>query len=348
MTNNHWSLTTLLYLPVALLLCQASRADDPKSGKREDVKIIKVDGSEPLVGTFSLDRATAFLDRTSMAWTKKHKCFTCHTNFIHLIALSDFEKKPRYYQTVRESLGELVSVRWKEKGPRWDAEVVMAAATLALVDRSGSGELSPVARQALDRVWDVQREDGGFDWLKCDWPPMESDDEYGAAMAAVAWSAAPANYRKTEAASQGRKRLKDYIREQGLKRLHHRGLLVWADRLGGDWLSEEEVGEIKDQILKIQNGDGGWNTPSIGKWKREDDREVDRNSDGYGTGFAIFVLRQAGLPSDHPAIAKGIAWLKANQRASGRWYTRSVSRDNRHYLTHAGTAMAIMALKACE
>jgi squalene-hopene/tetraprenyl-beta-curcumene cyclase len=62
----------------------------------------------------------------------------------------------------------------------------------------------------------------------------------------------------------------------------------------------------------------------------------------------VYVLRQAGVAADDPAVAKGAAWLKANQRESGRWYTRSLNNDNAHYITNAGTAFAVMALKACE
>jgi hypothetical protein len=47
-------------------------------------------------------------------------------------------------------------------------------------------------------------------------------------------------------------------------------------------------------------------------------------------------------------IAGLIAWLKANQRASGRWFTRSLKKDSRHFITHAGTAFAVMALVSRE
>ena len=56
------------------------------------------------------------------------------------------------------------------------------------------------------------------------------------------------------------------------------------------------------------------------------------------------MLRQAGLAADDPAVVKGVAWLKANQRESGRWYTRSLNNDKHHYITHAGTAFAVLAL----
>ena len=58
-------------------------------------------------------------------------------------------------------------------------------------------------------------------------------------------------------------------------------------------------------------------------------------------------LRQAGVAASEEPIRRGVAWLKANQRASGRWFTRSLNSDGRHYISNAGTAYAILALKAC-
>jgi squalene-hopene/tetraprenyl-beta-curcumene cyclase len=99
----------------------------------------------------------------------------------------------------------------------------------------------------------------------------------------------------------------------------------------------------------LQKPDGGWGVVTFGDWERSDDKPPDmESSDGYGTGFAIYVLRQAGIPADDPRIQKGIAWLKANQRESGRWFTRSMWKDSKHYITHAGTAYAIRALVTAE
>ena len=61
----------------------------------------------------------------------------------------------------------------------------------------------------------------------------------------------------------------------------------------------------------------------------------------------LYVLRQAGVPAADKQEQRGAAWLKANQRESGRWFTRSANRDNKHYISHAGTAFAVMALAEC-
>jgi squalene-hopene/tetraprenyl-beta-curcumene cyclase len=106
---------------------------------------------------------------------------------------------------------------------------------------------------------------------------------------------------------------------------------------------------VKD-LLVLQQADGGWSLPSLGDWKGFDGRENDPKapSDGYGTGFVVFMLRQAGVPAKDAAIQRGIGWLKTHQRASGRWFTRSLNTDRAHFITHAGTAFAVMALTACD
>ena len=227
----------------------------------------------------------------------------------------------------------------------------MAAMTLTVVDRNLGKPLSQSAKIALDKMWQVQQPDGGFDWLKCDWPPMESDDQYGAVVAAVAVSAAPRTYLRQKQVRDGIARLQTYLsqsRKQEL-RLHHRAILLWAQSLKSGWLTQKEIDSTIAELTALQIPDGGWNTPSLGKWDREDGGVPDvTTSDGYGTGFAVLMLIKAGMDRDDVVIQNGLSWLKKNQRQSGRWYTRSVSRDSRHFLTHAGTAMAIMAMRACD
>jgi squalene-hopene/tetraprenyl-beta-curcumene cyclase len=70
-------------------------------------------------------------------------------------------------------------------------------------------------------------------------------------------------------------------------------------------------------------------------------------SDGYATGFAIYVARQAGVPADDKVLQRGIAWLRAHQRVSGRWFTPSLGFHRQHLIANAGTAYALLALAAC-
>ncbi len=136
---------------------------------------------EPKAESYSLPAAVAFMDKASQDWTGSRKCFACHTNYVYLMAkpLTESGQVDEAHRAVRAELEKMVEERWEKSGPRWDAEVVMSAAVLAMNDAATTGKLHVTTRKALDRMWKVQRADGGFDWLKCGWPPMESDDDYG-------------------------------------------------------------------------------------------------------------------------------------------------------------------------
>lgn len=302
---------------------------------------------EPLA-SYSLDRAVRFLDSAALDWQKTRQCFTCHTNFAYLMARPHVSADIPAHRQVRAYAEELVVQRWRQKGPRWDAEVVCAAAFLAMNDAATTGKLHPVTRAALDRMWTLQRADGGWNWLKCKWPPMESDDHYGVTLAVIGAGIAPEGYAETEAAQAGLARARRYLREQPPPTLHHKAMLLWASTLVEGILTAEERQTVVSELLALQQPDGGWGLATLGDWARADGSQQDKqSSDGYGTGFVIYVLRLAGLPAQHEQIQRGVAWLKTNQRASGRWYTRSLYKDNKHFISHAGTAFAVMALVSC-
>lgn len=303
---------------------------------------------EPLRKEFSLAAATDFLDAAAADWWQTRGCFTCHTNYSYLQARPGLKKESPVASQMRQHLEDLVEQRWVEKGPRWDAEVIMSGAVLAQHDAATTGKLHETTRKALDRMWTLQREDGGFTWIKCEWPPMEIDDHYGATVALIGVGAAPDNYAATPAAVKGVEKLKAYLAANPPPTLHHKLMILWADSFRLGVATDAERQAWMDELSKLQRDDGGWNVASLGNWERADDSPQDTTtSDGYATGLAIYVLRRSGTPADDPRIARGIGWLKSNQRESGRWFTRSLFKDNKHYLSHAATAMAVLALTSC-
>jgi squalene-hopene/tetraprenyl-beta-curcumene cyclase len=332
-------------ISMALLLAAASvsAADDPVT--LQNVKPVGPHKKSEATASFSMERATRYLDSASLSWQKDHNCFACHTNFAYLYARPLIDAKSPAHQTVRKALEDLVEIRWEKSKPRWDAEVVASAAALAFNDAATTGKLHATTKKALDRMWTVQKKDGGWSWLKCSWPPMENDDHYGATLAAVALGVAPDDYRKTELAQAGLTKMRGYFEKNPPENLHHKAMLLWGNSYLGDLLTAEKKQSYVEELLKTQLADGGWAGGGFGDWRRGDKTTQDKTaSDGYGTGFAVYILRRSGLPKDHPAIDKGIAWLHANQRESGRWWSRSLFRDNQHLLTNAGTAFAVMAL----
>lgn len=305
---------------------------------------------EPVAKEYSLEKATTFLDAACLTWQKERQCFTCHTNYAHLYARPADSENDAAAKEVRRFAEELIEKRWVEHGPRWDAEVIATGAALAFNDAATTKTLHPLTRTALDRMWTVQREDGGFTWIKCNWPPMEHDDHYGVTLAALAVGIAPDDYAKSEQAAKGIAKLKAYFKANPGSTLHHRAMVLWASSALPDLLTDEEKTSIINELSSLQKVDGGWGLATLGDWKRKDADEPQdlETSDGYGTGFVTYVLMRNGVKPDDPRIQRGLQWLKSNQRESGRWFTRSLYRDSKHYITHAGTAFAIMALREAD
>ncbi len=326
-------------LPALLALLQVPEAKGPGPNSPK----------EPMAREFSLEKGRDFLDTASVLWQKERKCLTCHTNVAYLSTGAGYASRRPAFAEVRKFTEETVSVRWEQtKGPRYHADVIIAAQGLAISDAETTGKLHPLTRRALDRMWTLQRPDGGWNWEKCDWAPLESDDHYGVTVAMLAALRAPEGYAATPAAQEGLKKAREYLKAVPPTMLHHRAMILWVSKYAEDLMSPAEREKTLGELLALQRPDGGWATSTLGQWKRTDGKEQDlESSDGYGTGFVLTIARLAGVPASDERLRKGVVWLKTHQRESGRWFTRSLSTDSKHFLSHAGTAFALRALHDC-
>lgn len=308
--------------------------------------LMKNSEQEAFSKTMSLKHGAAFLDRASLEWTNTRKCGTCHTNYIYLVARPSLNEPAPAMEEVRKFFEGRVA-NWDKAKPRWDAEVVMTGATLALNDAQTTKKLHPLTRVALDRLWTVQQADGGFKWIKCNWPPFEHDDYFGALITAVGVGQAPDAYAKSAKAEEGLSKLRGYFAKNPPPDLHHAAWLLWAARNLDGLMSDSARKETVEKLLAKHNSDGGWAIAGLAPWKRHSKQENDAKvSDPYATGLVLYVLSQANVPVSDAKVSAGLDWLRKNQRESGRWFTRSPSNDNHHFITHTGTAFAVMALRA--
>ncbi len=326
--------------PILMLLLFTSPAlgaDFPKPAPTKD--------DEPIAPMFSAAKAAEYLDAVGVTWTRDRKCITCHTNMPYLTA-RPLLAGDEGWKEVRAFLDKDVE-SWSNGGkPRGDTYVVATAFTLAFNDAQQGSKLHANTRAALDRMWDVQLPTGEWKWLKCNWPPLEHDDYYGATIAALAVGYAPDGYAKSEKAKAGIERLKTYFQKNASPDLHHTAMLLWASMRLDGLMTDQEKKKAVTTLRAKQHKDGGWALAALGKYMRHDQTPNDSAApgDGYGTGFVSFVLMEAGVPVNDPAIAKAVKWIKGNQRESGRWYTRSLSNDKAHYITNAGSAFCVLAL----
>lgn len=335
------------------------------------------------------DAAAKYLDERASAWfayrqanrgegASRTTCVTCHTTFAYAIARPALRGTTGEAATTQEQKilanVRLRSLNWaKLERPEWQmlysfdeekvresfgTEAVLNAYLLALDDRAtGQKQPTEATKAAFANLWATQLKDGqhkgSWDWLEFALEPWESPGSryYGAAVAALATGTAP-GYTAPAAPLAS---LRGYLRAGFAgQHLYNR---VWALRAAtalAEVLSDEQRQEVIATVTKAQHADGGWALAELGNFKRGDRSEAVTASDGYATGLVVHTLILAGTKQTDPVVAKGIAWLKANQLPSGGWPGHSPNKQRdpesfaANFLPTSATAYAVLALSAVK
>jgi squalene-hopene/tetraprenyl-beta-curcumene cyclase len=316
-------------------------------------------------------------------------CISCHTSLPYALArpaLRDAlgEKTPSELEVALLANAAKRVRMWKELSPVYNdkddgpnkssesrsTEAVLLAFTLASND-ARSASLSRETRMAFENLWALQRtsgpSQGAWLWQLFDLNPWEGNiSAYnGATIAAIAAGSAPGNYRSTPEIQENLKLLRDYLdREYDSQPLINRLSLLWAAAKWPGLATPERRKSIVSDILSKQQADGGWSLfpltrtwrdwgPSalVGEWKRRDGSPQEKRSDGFATGFVVYVLQQAGVPRENASLERGRQWLIQNQdRSEGFWvaYSLNKRRDPNsnagRFMTDAATAYSVLAL----
>ena len=331
----------------------------------QDISIPLASSREPLLEEFSLDRALGFIESAALVWTRKHECISCHTNATYMVtrpALVPIAGKPS--EEIREffvqQLHKYQSLdREKLLSDIQPTQVAYLAQGLAEWDTHVTGNLSPETEAALALLFQAQSEKG--DWSNLPrWPPLESSNYHSTTVAAMAAATAPGwlSGVTDEAIRSGIDKMKRYLKTAAVHD-YHRLLLLWtAARMPG-LLKRQEMDALIQTVWKHQREDGGWSIRTFSEpesWGsgnrsqklRAEPEFLDPPSDGHQTGLCVLVLREAGVPVKDPRIGRAVSWLLANQRESGRWWTRSLNTDTYHYITYSGTSYPLLALAKCD
>ena len=336
--------------------------------------------------TWNSKAAAAYLDQRAawwMAWpsaARDHEtfCISCHTALPYALsrpALRDVLAEQAPSPNERKTLDNVTKrVRlWSEVQPFYNdekqgvpktteargTESVLNALILVNYD-AREGKLGADARAALTNMWALQlktgEQKGAWSWLNFHNEPWEADDSqyWGAALAAIAVGTAPGEYRSTAEVREGLNLLVDYLRQgRQTQSLLNRLALLWASTKIKGLLNPEEQKSIVNEVLKVQQEDGGWTTSLlvVENWKRRDNTALETKSDAYGTGLTSFVLQKAGISRTQAEMKKALAWLSQNQdQAEGLWHATSLNKkrdpasDAGRFMNDAATAYSVLAL----
>ena len=366
-----------LFLSTALLT-PLSRADTPKPAfqyKSDGIEVSIPTTDEPRVKAFNADTikaAAAYLDNGALCWVREKSCVNCHTTGPYLSerpALSKYLGSPQEEVLMNfvDSIPKQTDVKEAEKDGlkyypgSWSS--VWRSMGLAEWDKHVTGKLSEPTERSLREMFTRQSDSGAFvSFGEVEIPHITTDFEL-TLQAARAITAAPgwlAGLKDADLLTCIEK-MKNYLREAKPKNDFDRILRLQLASYMPELVSASDRDAALALLSTKQHADGGWSLrdmSAINDWHFKMSETVIKlitsqpdaakpESDAYMTALAIVLMRQANVPATDERIQRGIAWLKREQRVSGRWWMQSLYRGNYQYITYIATCEALKALDLC-
>ena len=370
----------LLFPAIALLgMCAIFAADAPKPKpefqyKSEGIEVSIPTPDEPRVVAFNADTikaAAKYLDDGAVCWVREKSCINCHTTGPYMSerpALTMLPGKPsaEVLENFVKAIPAKPSVETEKDGHKyfpgsWTS--VWCSLGLAEWDRHVNGKLSEHTDRALREMLLRQSPSGAFvSYGEVEIPHITTDFEL-TLQAARAITSAPGWLvgMKDEDLLARIGKMKSWLRGAPPKNDFDRVLRLQLANYLPEIVTQPERDAALVLLSQKQHADGGWSLrdmSAVNDWHFKMSDTVlkviaslpdaaNPESDPYMTALAIVLMKQSGIENSDARIRRGVAWLKREQRISGRWWMHSLYRGNYFYITYIATAEALKALALC-
>jgi squalene-hopene/tetraprenyl-beta-curcumene cyclase len=344
-----------------------------------DIRVSLPSADEPRVASFgpeSVRAAASYLEKGALSWVREKSCVNCHTTgpylserpaLIPLLGKANEEIVADFIDFVPKEVKEVKESAMKTSGYMHKPgafTAVWRSLGLAEWDRHVSGTTAEHTARSIRDMFERQWSDGSFrSHGEVEIPHITTDFELSLQAARVI-TTAPGWLAGLQDETLRAKvaKLKSWLQAPVLKNDFDRVLQLQLAAYLPDLVSATKREAALALLASKQHADGGWSTrdfSALSDWHFEIS-EVVRDliaglpdaakpeSDAYMTALAVVLMRQAGVPAKDERIQRAIAWLKREQRISGRWWMHSLYRGNYHYITYIATCQALKALALCD
>ena len=367
-----------------LTTSMAFAADTPKSKSKPEfqyqtagIRVSLPTADEPKVKAFGPDTVKAavkYLDDGAICWVREKTCVNCHTTGPYLserpallkqLGMPLEEVLQDFIKTVPEKINPQKEVEKdgiKYYGGSWTS--IWRSMGLAEWDKHVTGKLSAHTERSLQELLARQSANGSFvSYGEVEIPHITTDFEL-TVQAVRAVTAAPgwlSNLKDPELLARVEK-MKAWLRNAPPKNDFDRILRLQLAYYMPEVVPQPQRDAALALLSSKQHADGGWSLrdmSALNDWHYAITEKVATlvndlpdaakpESDAYMTAFAIVLMRQNNVPVSDEHIQRGLAWLKQEQRVSGRWWMQSLYRGNYSYITYIATAQALKALALCD
>jgi ankyrin repeat protein len=260
----------------------------------------------------AIGRGVAVLQNSSTEYFKQSGCVGCHHQNLTGVAVASAKKNGLHVdeataaEQIRVVKTEFLTQR---DGLLQGFFVSVDSLALALLQLSEQGYPADEVTDAIAAlIASQQSSDGswkGFPFVR---PPLESSDCVRTAFAAGALARYGIPARKAEFDDRIA-RARQWLLQARVELPYERSFQV----LGLKWTggNPQAIEHAAAELRGLQRPDGGWPQTRF------------LSSDAYGTGLALYALRQAGESPQGAVYQRGARFLLANQNEDGSWHVAS-------------------------
>jgi RNA polymerase sigma factor (sigma-70 family) len=255
-------------------------------------------------------RAVGLIDRTSANFLTTRTCFTCHTQTLSAMVLRDARKvgieidDANFKRQYQRAIEDMTGTRVDTKGHMlWALDL---------------GQYAPddKTEATVEYILNHQKHHGTWT-TTVDRPPAEASDfttNYVALRGLNRYGTA----KQREAIAARATAVKTWLESANAVDTQDQ---VFRLRLAHELkLPTDKVDRYVQRLLSEQEADGGW----------AQNRQM--KSDAYATGSVLVALHEAGgLPCQHSAWQRGLAYLLRTQKPDGSWHVVSRAKPLMEY-----------------
>jgi squalene-hopene/tetraprenyl-beta-curcumene cyclase len=370
----------VLFTSTALFAADAPKPKPKPAFQYEsgDIHVSIPSADEPRVAQFgpeSIQAAARYLEDGALSWVREKSCVNCHTTGPYLserpalipqLGKANEEIVADFIDFVPKEVKAVTETATKSGHKHYPAAFTSVWRSLGLAewDKHVTGKTSEATERSLRDMFERQSASGAFvSHGEVEIPHITTDFELSL-QAARAITSAPGWVAglKDEALLAKVGKLKAWLKQPVLKNDFDRVLQLQLAHYLPDLVVQAERESSLALLSSKQHADGGWSTrdfSALNDWHFEISETVAKlitnlpdaakpESDAYMTAFAIVLMRQSHVPAKDERLQKAVAWLKKEQRVSGRWWMHSLYRGNYHYITYIATCQALKALALCD
>ncbi len=232
--ENPWALRLRLHYPGDMLLGQPVARWLVPLALLASCGVLRHQRRQQDTTRYSFEDGVAALVDATQSWRTERECVSCHTNGWGLAAQPVIAPGSQEVAAGRDFAQGYLRKHLEEgaepSGQFGSIEgVVSTAAFLAMSDARSGQAVHEVTRRGLDHAWSLLDESGTWEgWLQCNWPPFESDAEFGPTLVLVALGELRGIAELGAEDLDGARKLIEYLRHTPRLGLHAKAMRLWA------------------------------------------------------------------------------------------------------------------------